>query len=761
MKLSLKKAIISAVVVLAGVSLFMPLASVFAVAAPLQTAPTAQQQAAANQAAAQRAAEQKAAQDKAAADAAAKQQALDAAAALSNNSSSSSPSSSSSSQDLPEPEARCEAGVMGWVLCPVIKMGQEFVKDMENFIVDRLDTGPIRTTGRYENLHKAWAGFRDLANVFFIFVFIVIIFAQTLNIKMDSYSIKMMLPRLIVAVIAIQFSFFIMQIGVDISNIFGAGIANLFNSVVPLGAEGGAGMDVKTAFGALTIAGILGGTAAGIAIVGGLVVPVLLLLLAGALSLLGVIITVWLRVLVLQFLIILSPLAFVAWIMPNTEKWFKMWRDNSVKLLLMYPIIVFMISAGALATHITSVSAEDGPFAKILAACIPIIIFLMIPAALKASGSIMNYVGGTVMGRMNGYGKAVRSSSLMSNSKADLKKKASIMMDDYAKGKDGITTLGQKSKALVRRNVGRQFSGNTFSYGRSGRLKIAKSVEHARHEIDEEWQTMYEGEGYTNPQLAQIAASLGDHSIKEVPVKNSYGKSKTLKVNHHMAEAALAQLIKQQGMVEFSELLDGPKVKPGETSRSGTGLWDHETNQWKNKDIQKTVTRAVGSNAGAVLAKVPHGVHLQGDKAYGDLKGDAVANLGAGSGITASQQAVKWNRVNAINAIKDIVSSGALASRAQNDVLKSYKRELLKAYDEGKFAGYEFDVDDFGKMDVAQFLNTFVSDGGQVTQTVSGNIKQDQDAFNRILQDVLKEQEKYQSEIDTARDHKLNNPGGH
>ena len=60
MKLSLKKAIISAVVVLAGVSLFMPLASVFAVAAPLQTAPTAQQQAAANQAAAQRAAEQKA-----------------------------------------------------------------------------------------------------------------------------------------------------------------------------------------------------------------------------------------------------------------------------------------------------------------------------------------------------------------------------------------------------------------------------------------------------------------------------------------------------------------------------------------------------------------------------------------------------------------------------------------------------------------------------------------------------------------------------
>lgn len=726
MKLSLKKAIISAVVVLAGVSLFMPVASVFAApAVQLQPAQPAASQTPASP-------------------------------------SSPSSSSSSASDELTDATtARCEAGALGWIMCPVIKLGQEFVGSMEKLIVDQLDTGPIKTTGRYENLHKAWAGFRDLANVFFIGVFFVIIFAQTLNIKMDSYSIKQMLPRLIVAVVAIQFSFFIMQIGVDISNILGGGIAGVFNDVVKGGSSGGAGMSTVEAFGALTLVGAGGALAAGTAIVSGLAVPALLLLLAGALSLLGVVITVWLRVLVLQFLILLSPLAFVAWVMPNTEKWFKLWRDNALKLLLMYPIIVFMISAGALATHVTGVTAEEGNFAKILAACIPIIIFLMIPAALKASGSIMNYVGGAVMGRMNGYSKAVRSSSLMSNSKADLKKKAGIMMDDYAKGADGITTLGQKSKALVRRNVGRQLSGNTFSYGRSGRLKIAKSVEHARHEIDEEWQTMYEGEGYTNPQLAQIAASLGDHSIKEVTVQNSYGKSKTLKTNHHMAEAALAQLIKQQGMVEFSELMDGPKVKPHETTRTGTGLWDHETNQWKNKDIQKTVTRALGSNAGAVLNKITHAVHLQGDKAYGDLKGEGVANLGAGSGITASQQAVKWNRVNAVNAIKDIVSSGALASKAQNDVLKSYKRELMKAYNEGKFAGYEFDIDGFGKMDVAQFLNTFVSDGGQVTQTVSGNIKQDQDAFNRILQDVLTKQKDYQKEIDDAREHKLSNPGGH
>jgi hypothetical protein len=172
------------------------------------------------------------------------------------------------------------------------------------------------------------------------------------------------------------------------------------------------------------------------------------------------------------------------------------------------------------------------------------------------------------------------------------------------------------------------------------------------------------------------------------------------------------------------------------------------------------MSRAIGPNAGKVLEKITHAVHLQGDKAYGDLKGAGVANLGAGSGITAAQQGVKWNRVNAINAVKDIVNSGALASTAQNDVMKSYRRELMEAYREGKFDGFEFDVEGYGKMDVGKFLSTFVSEGGQVTQ-VQGNIKQDQDAFNRILRDVLKEQEDLQAAITAARKARLNNPGSH
>lgn len=754
MKLSLKKAIISAVVVLAGVSLLMPVASVFAVAPPVVLGTPAQQQTT-TQPATQPAA-----------------QPQTTPAAQNNSSTPTSPSStnanssssSTTSNDLPEATtARCEGGVLGWVLCPVIKLGQDFVASMEKLIVDQLDTGPIRSDGRYQNLHTAWAGFRDLANVFFIAIFLVIIFAQVLDIKMDSYSIKMMLPRLIVAAIAIQFSFFIMQIGVDISNVLGAGVAGVFNTVIKGGSDGGAEVGVVQAYGTLTLVGATGALAAGTAIVSGLAVPALLLLLAGALSLLGVVITVWLRVLVLQFLILLAPLAIVAWVMPNTEKWFSAWKNNVIKLLLMYPIIVFMISAGALATHITAITAENGPFAKMLGALVPILVFLMIPTAIKASGSLMNLTGNLVMGRMNNYSRAVRKSGLMDNAKDDLKKKAGILMDDYAKNKDGVTTFGQKSKAFVRRNVGRNMTGNTFSFGRSGQLKISKSIAHAHHEVSEEWATHYDQEGFTNPQLSQIAASLGDHSIEEVEVKNSYGKNRRYKTNHHMAEAALAQLVKQQGMVELSDLIDGPKVKDAQgnlTMRSGTGLFDHDTGQWRSKDIQKTVARAFGPNAGKVLEKITHAVHLQGDKAYGDLKAGNIANLGAGSGITAASQGVKWNRLNALAAVMDITNSGALASTVQNDVMKSYKRELKKAFAEGKFDNYIIDVQDYGKLNVGEFLDTFVSDGGQVTQ-VQGNIKRDQAAFDRILKDVLTEQEDLQAELDAARDRAINNPDQH
>ena len=726
MKLSLKKALISAVVVLAGVSLFMPVASVFAAPATPTSNSYEQRVAVTEETPATGGTTSDGGSDSAA---------------------------SSDGPDVPVTSARCEGGALGWILCPVIKLMQDFVAQLEKLIVDQLDMGPLQTTGRYENLHTAWAGFRDLANVFFIGIFIAIIFAQTMSIGLDNYSIKMMLPRLIVAAIAIQFSFFIMQIGVDISNVVGNGIAGVFANVIRAGSEGGAAMTTTQALGALTVVGGAGALAAGTAIVSGLIVPFLLLILAAALSMLGVVITVWLRVLLLQFLVLLAPLAIVAWVMPNTEKWFGAWKTNTIRLLLMYPIIMFMISAGALATHVTAISAEDGNFAKLLSACVPIIVFLMIPTAIKASGSLMNLTGSFVMGRMNNYSKAVRGSTLMKDAKEDFVNKAYLQYADN--DLKNVKGFGNKGKAMSRRGMARIASGNAFAFqtiGDSGTRKMTKGVEHARHLLEDDWKTFFRENAFGNPELLKIAqAGLINHD-KEHTTTNSYGTKYKFKMNHHLAEAAVGQMVQQSGMVEFSELMDGEKSRmengvlvkdpKGTLRNSRNGLFDHETNQWKSKEIQSSILRALGPNSGAVLQKITHAVHLQGDRAYGDLQASGLANLGAGSGITASQQAVKWNAANALNSMIQVVNSNSLASSIQLDVAKSMKRELLAAEANGRFRGININArgQDYT---VAQFLDQYITDGGQVT-AVQGEIKreglEDLIRANEALQDQLAEQ---------------------
>lgn len=723
MKLRLKKAIISAGVVLAGVNLLLPTASVLA-------APQNQTQ----------------------------QTQTTTQSTTSTTTSTDSTSTNSKSSDLDTATenkittARCEGGVLGWIFCPVIKMGQEFVAQMEKLIIQQLQTGPLQRDGRYQNLYNAWASFRDLANVFFIGIFLAIIFAQTLGFGLDNYSIKMMLPRLIIAAIAIQFSFFIMQLGIDISNVAGNGIASLLTSVITTGSSGGAAYTTGQAFIALSLVGGVGAFAAGTVILSGLIVPALLLLLAGALAMIGVLVTVWLRVIVLQLLVLLAPLALVAWVLPNTQKWFKLWSSNVIKLLLMYPIIAFMISAGALATHITAVTAENGNFAKMLASLVPIMVFFLIPTAIKASGSLMAFTSGLVMDNMTKMSKTVRKSQLMADARQDLKERAYREYADNDLKAAGVNTFGKKGKRVARRGMARMATGNAFAFqsiGDAGRRKMTTGVAHARHALEDDWKTFFSDNAFSNPELMRIAqAGLIDHA-KEYDAENTYGTKYKLKMNHHLAEAAVSQMIQQQGMVELSELLDGPKNDDGTLRDAGRGLFDHQTNQWKSKEIQQTMLRAMGPNAGAVLNKITHAVHLQGDIAYGELSGNNFAALGAGSGITAATEAVRWNRVNALNSMIQVINSNSLAGSIQNDVAKSLKRELQKADAANGFSGVTIQAQGRTYTSVTDFLNTFISAEGQV-QAVQGDIKRT--GYDPILSQIKTEQAILKAEIARARE---------
>jgi len=210
-------------------------------------------------------------------------------------------------------------------------------------------------------------------------------------------------------------------------------------------------------------------------------------------------------------------------------------------------------------------------------------------------------------------------------------------------------------------------------------------------------------------------------------------------------------------MVEFSELMDGEKSRlengvlvrdsKGTLRNNRNGLFDHEANQWKSKEIQSSILRALGPNAGAVLGKITHAVHLQGDRAYGELQAQGLANLGAGSGITAAQQAVKWNSANALNSMVQVVNSNGLANSIQLDVAKSMKRELLAADAQGKFRGITIKAKG-REVSVAEFLNTYIANGGQVT-AIQGDVSTT--GLDDLIAAQVADQDRMAEEISAAR----------
>ncbi|MCA9327380.1 hypothetical protein KDA14_02520, partial [Candidatus Saccharibacteria bacterium] len=69
--------------------------------------------------------------------------------------------------------------------------------------------------------YKAWELMRTIANALFVVAFMVVIYSQITGRNSGGYSIKRILPRLIVAAIAVNISWYICVVFIEISNILG------------------------------------------------------------------------------------------------------------------------------------------------------------------------------------------------------------------------------------------------------------------------------------------------------------------------------------------------------------------------------------------------------------------------------------------------------------------------------------------------------------------------------------------------------------
>lgn len=244
----------------------------------------------------------------------------------------------------------CKGGAMGWIICPIvsgIRSAVELLRDtMQYFLI--VNPLPIGSGGIYDT----WNNIRNFANIAFVLAFFIIIFSQATSIGISNYGIKRLLPRLILVAIATNISYFVCSFMVDAFNILGAGVTNLF----ALANNGAAGtITVGTGTGLL----FTGGLTAAItwAFASGAIVQIFPLIAAAFLGFLITFIILVIRQSIIILLVVISPLAFVAGLLPGTQNLFKQWFDMFSTLLVMYPLIMGMFAAARLASAILTAVA--------------------------------------------------------------------------------------------------------------------------------------------------------------------------------------------------------------------------------------------------------------------------------------------------------------------------------------------------------------------------------------------------------------------
>lgn len=299
-----------------------------------------------------------------------------------------------------EDGSSCVIVNIGWIICPVVNFMASIVDAAYGFVASLLEVQPLLTSGETRGVYDAWVIMRNLANIAFVIVFLIVIFSQLTGVGVTNYGVKKLLPRLVIAAILVNASYWICAIAVDLSNVLGASVGNIFEG---LGASLPAGPNTLSIFNTGEgWAGIAGGIIAGTVLGGAALYVGLSALLPALIAALLAIVTVFLVLTIRQALIILliviAPLAFVAFLLPNTEELFKKWRQLLQTLLLMYPIIAGIFGASAFASTIVmnSASGDYQVAIQIMGALIGILPLALTPIVMRTAGGVLNRIGGVI-----------------------------------------------------------------------------------------------------------------------------------------------------------------------------------------------------------------------------------------------------------------------------------------------------------------------------------------------------------------------------
>ena len=382
-----------------------------------------------------------------------------------------------------EPSCKEIGGQQAWLICNIIDGITSVEGALEQIIIGMLKTPPLSfsstactagTPGDAQScIYQIWSNFRIYGDVFLIIALLIAVIVEAVGGGMvSSYTIRKMLPRIVVAVILINLSIYVVAILEDIFNILGGGLYDLIRA--PFGTNfhfslnsSGTG-DFLGMFGLVLV--VAGGGALSLlwaavdqtnakSILAGLGDAIGFMILFVAipvvLAVLGVLLTLMFRQALLLFLLMISPVAFALYCLPNTEKYFKKWWDLLIKTLVVYPVIVILFCMAQVMAIIFGSGYIDGDsfLAKILAMIAISIPLFLIPFAFRFSGGIISNVSGIAKNLGNKAGAMAKGNPDNPNSRGNLVKARFKNRREEAGLSLGAATTGLRGMARTRGNM--------------------------------------------------------------------------------------------------------------------------------------------------------------------------------------------------------------------------------------------------------------------------------------------------------------------
>lgn len=342
----------------------------------------------------------------------------------------------------------CIIDGVGWIICSAAIFLANVTDSIYGMVANILEVPPINVDvdDGSNGAYNAWNIMRQLANVVFVIAFLVIIYSQLTSTGVSNYGVKKLLPRLMVVAVLVNVSYWIGAIAVDVSNIIGHGIYDIFASVknrmnigisenwgnIIVGLLAGQALAVQGGTLVIGSAAVLGfaAWAAGSSGILAVVLTVLPMLLLAVLAVFVVAFLLIARQAIVIILIMISPLAFVAMLFPNTEKYYKKWLELLMTMLTMFPLVSFVFG-GAQVAGLAILSTAEGatdPVAAGLAIIVGQLVmvlpfFFLFTLIGKFSGSQL----GALAGKLRASGmKAINGVRKYSDPLADRKRKLAM-----------------------------------------------------------------------------------------------------------------------------------------------------------------------------------------------------------------------------------------------------------------------------------------------------------------------------------------------